>query len=320
MFPFIDNLPTYKIGLNSFTRKRKMGFEDIAILSLRNSKKSLQIGINEFIKEFKEQKSKYTKSSYTKARAKVSPSLFTALNDELIESYYEDKEGVELYNGFRVFAIDGSTLQLPNIESISPKIDGKTQKMSNDLRDIYGYISNNLSDYETKARISILEDVENRITHQGVINSYFSSEKDGVKKSNDYKVYYLKKKEYIHYFVAVLNSSVFYWFWRVMFDGYHCGKANIASFPFDPQKVSGSVSEKLNEVVENLMDNYKANSIRKLVNYKGSGKVEYDEFYLNKSKPIIDEIDKVLAKHYGFTDEELDFIINYDIKYRMGIH
>jgi len=24
------------------------------------------------------------------------------------------------------------------------------------------------------------------------------------------------------------------------------------------------------------------------------------------------------AKHYGFTDEELDFIVNYDIKYRMG--
>jgi hypothetical protein len=36
------------------------------------------------------------------------------------------------------------------------------------------------------------------------------------------------------------------------------------------------------------------------------------------SKPIIDEIDKALAEHYGFTDEELDFIINYDIKYRMG--
>ena len=36
------------------------------------------------------------------------------------------------------------------------------------------------------------------------------------------------------------------------------------------------------------------------------------------SKPIIDEIDCVLAKHYGFSDEELDFIINYDIKYRMG--
>ena len=44
------------------------------------------------------------------------------------------------------------------------------------------------------------------------------------------------------------------------------------------------------------------------------------------AKPILDEIDRVLAAHYEFTDEELDFIpstklragINYDIKYRMG--
>ena len=36
------------------------------------------------------------------------------------------------------------------------------------------------------------------------------------------------------------------------------------------------------------------------------------------SKLVIDEIDRALAQHYGFTDEELDFIINYDIKYRMG--
>jgi len=35
-------------------------------------------------------------------------------------------------------------------------------------------------------------------------------------------------------------------------------------------------------------------------------------------KPIIDEIDTVLAEHYGFTAEELDFILNYDLKYRLG--
>ena len=39
---------------------------------------------------------------------------------------------------------------------------------------------------------------------------------------------------------------------------------------------------------------------------------------MRKSKPIIDEIDKVLAEHYGFTNEYLDFIINYDIKYRIS--
>ena len=33
---------------------------------------------------------------------------------------------------------------------------------------------------------------------------------------------------------------------------------------------------------------------------------------------IIDVIDEVLAEHYDLTEVELDFIINYDIKYRMG--
>ena len=28
--------------------------------------------------------------------------------------------------------------------------------------------------------------------------------------------------------------------------------------------------------------------------------------------------DTVLAGHSGFTEEELDFILNYDIKYRLG--
>jgi hypothetical protein len=46
--------------------------------------------------------------------------------------------------------------------------------------------------------------------------------------------------------------------------------------------------------------------------------MEKQYFYLKKSKPIIDQIDTVLAEHYGFTEAELDFIINYDIKYRMG--
>ena len=67
-----------------------------------------------------------------------------------------------------------------------------------------------------------------------------------------------------------------------------------------------------------LAEDLQRKCVRRVYNYKTSGRVEYDEFYMKLSKPIIDEIDKVLAKHYGFTEEELDFIINYDIKYRMG--
>jgi len=68
------------------------------------------------------------------------------------------------------------------------------------------------------------------------------------------------------------------------------------------------------------LDDLQKNSTLLIRNQKQTGKTETQSFKIQKSKPIIDEIDKVLAKHYGFTDEELDFIINYDIKYRMGIH
>lgn len=57
---------------------------------------------------------------------------------------------------------------------------------------------------------------------------------------------------------------------------------------------------------------------KRVIYRKSKGITEYDQFIPRLSKPIIDEIDTVLARHYGFTDEELDFIINYDIKYRMG--
>ena len=53
-------------------------------------------------------------------------------------------------------------------------------------------------------------------------------------------------------------------------------------------------------------------------NQAQTGRTETQSFEVRQSKPIIDEIDRLLAEHYGFTDEELDFIINYDIKYRLG--
>lgn len=67
-----------------------------------------------------------------------------------------------------------------------------------------------------------------------------------------------------------------------------------------------------------MMKEYKDKSELKEKTSSLTGDIIYQEFYPRLSKPILDEIDHVLARHYDFTDEELDFIINYDIKYRMG--
>jgi len=67
-----------------------------------------------------------------------------------------------------------------------------------------------------------------------------------------------------------------------------------------------------------LSESQKFHARRKTILTKQGHQIEYDEMDAPRSKPILDEIDTVLAEHYGFTAEELDFILNYDIKYRLG--
>lgn len=51
---------------------------------------------------------------------------------------------------------------------------------------------------------------------------------------------------------------------------------------------------------------------------KQTGVTQTQSFVIARSKLIIDEIDCVLARHYAITESELEFILNYDLKYRMG--
>ena len=74
----------------------------------------------------------------------------------------------------------------------------------------------------------------------------------------------------------------------------------------------------LSNISQELMDDIQANSEMLTINYRTRGSLRIQSTYPRLSKAIIDKIDRVLAQHYGFTDEELDFIINYDITYRMG--
>ena len=89
------------------------------------------------------------------------------------------------------------------------------------------------------------------------------------------------------------------------------------SFPV-PVDEPLATQQVIDELLSTLMQSYNDNSMLRTVRYKNKGNVTVQYFNFRPSKPIIDEIDQELAEHYGFTEEELDFIINYDIKYRMG--
>jgi hypothetical protein len=66
------------------------------------------------------------------------------------------------------------------------------------------------------------------------------------------------------------------------------------------------------------MSDLKRNSIMLTREQRQTGTTQTQSFKIQKSKPIIDKIDQIIARHFGLSDEELDFLLNYDIKYRMG--
>ncbi|MDE0018730.1 MAG: Eco57I restriction-modification methylase domain-containing protein [Candidatus Poribacteria bacterium] len=116
--------------------------------------------------------------------------------------------------------------------------------------------------------------------------------------------------------VAILSSNLFWWWYTITTNCRDLAPYDIQNFRvpksalYDPQ---------LLKLAEEYLEDLQRNSIMQVRVQKRTGRTETQSFKIQKSKHIIDKIDRVLAQHYGFTDEQLDFIINYDIKYRMGL-
>jgi uncharacterized alpha-E superfamily protein len=116
--------------------------------------------------------------------------------------------------------------------------------------------------------------------------------------------------------VAALSSDVFWWYYSLHFDMYNLKDYMIFGFRFNYE--GRSILPQLSKLGEKLLRNLDATAEESAIESRTRGEVRSKLYVVSKSKPIIDAIDRVLAEHYGFTDAELDFIINYDIKYRMG--
>jgi hypothetical protein len=118
--------------------------------------------------------------------------------------------------------------------------------------------------------------------------------------------------------VCCLNSTLFYWFLTVFSDCRHVNKREIDNFPIDLSKLVGDrIGRRLLELGPILMEDLKQNSEERTM------KFEHDTLTVQciipkRSRSLIDQIDGLLGQYYGFSPEELDFILNYDIKYRMG--
>lgn len=114
-------------------------------------------------------------------------------------------------------------------------------------------------------------------------------------------------------FVALFNSSLFWWYYTVTFDTFNLKDYALFGFRFSYPEEHSSLYRSLHALCQDLMTDFQFNA-----KHLKRGQTNSYTFYARKSKMIIDEIDRLLAIHYGFTDAELAFLLNYDRKYRLG--
>lgn len=146
-------------------------------------------------------------------------------------------------------------------------------------------------------------------------------DEDGVNKvTGEMKSLFFESVDIRNAAVSLLSSSTYFLYYIVWSS---CQVVNNRDFNInvDFDKFPLYSLKKLSSLGMKLQQDYQANSKIKERNYSKKGRtfsMQKQHFYIKFSKSIINEIDYVLAEHYKFSEEELDYIINYDIKYRLG--
>ena len=144
-------------------------------------------------------------------------------------------------------------------------------------------------------------------------------EQDGESRvTSELKEVYFETEEAKFTALSIYLSSLFFWYYAIYSDCRNLNKREVTTFPLSLSTIKAKSMSALSLKGNKIMEDLQKNSFFQDANYKQYGKLKMQVFQPRLSKPIIDDIDTILADHYGFTSEELDFIINYDIKYRMG--
>ena len=132
------------------------------------------------------------------------------------------------------------------------------------------------------------------------------------KLSNEYKELVLQN-EAVKPVLCLLSSSLYYWLWIVFSDCYHVTRADVDMLPVPDSIMSDKRFHGLSDaLVEDLERNAEVRIRR-----RADGSEQKEVNYLaGRSKHLMDRIDLLLAEHYGLSEDEVCYLVNYDAKYR----
>ena len=164
-----DLIVSFRMKDSDFTRNRKQSFSQVLLFMFNLIRKSLGIEIDNFVRfmtdRLSHQKvSDFTSSAFVQNRKKINPEVFKFLSEIVVDNFYQlESQSLNLFHGFRVLAVDGSLITLPNQTS---------------LKQEFGVSKNQTNTEIIQARASILYDVLNKIVLDSSLTHIDSSERE----------------------------------------------------------------------------------------------------------------------------------------------
>jgi hypothetical protein len=117
---------------------------------------------------------------------------------------------------------------------------------------------------------------------------------------------------------AVLSSSLFWWYQQIYADQLHLKSYEIESFPIPVESLTPAVIRNIGNLYEKYLQDIERHvNVREPKTSKTYKVTTYKEYKIRYSKPLIDQIDDLICPLYGLTDEETEFIKNYEIEFRI---
>ena len=104
---------------NRFTRKRLISMYQVIVYLFYSNKAAMGTNISN-IRDFLPELDfpKVSRQAVSKARQNIKPALFKELLDITVRTYYLFTQIFNLWNGYHLFAIDGTRVYMPYSESV----------------------------------------------------------------------------------------------------------------------------------------------------------------------------------------------------------
>ena len=116
---------------------------------------------------------------------------------------------------------------------------------------------------------------------------------------------------------CILSSNLSFWFYQIFSDNLNWKSYEIENFTI-PNLSDENINE-LNEIYSRYLKDIEKNANIRTSSGRSAYNVEsFKEYKIVRSKHIIDEIDDYICPLYGLTDEERDFVKNYELEFRMA--